>query len=358
VNDAIGTSSIREITMSAQVEYDPSKFYVWQATDAFAVHLSLKVVMQLNVLISRVRRDGQLRELCGILLGRTIQTPFRVTVIEDFELVPSDRCTSAHPLSDAESFEIACRRSGGDGDHRPLGFFRAQWDGNLNMGPRDLQAFSEMFCEDGNIALLIRTPLGGRESEAALFYWQHGEPHPRDCGFGFRFDAAHLMSARQGWRFPDPVAQTPPAPMPKKPALPRWTSAASSSTEGIRWSRLLPTAALMTIGIGAIQLFTNSNRTLAADPISDTSLGLTVTSHPHQLEIRWNRKSPAIAASQKGMMRITEAGMTEALPFDQDQLLDGYVAYAPTTNDVSIRLEVTGQDRGTTTESIRAVAVP
>jgi hypothetical protein len=57
-------------------------------------------------------------------------------------------------------------------------------------------------------------------------------------------------------------------------------------------------------------------------------------------------------------MKITDDGITESVPFDQSQLRDGYVAYTPKTSDVSIRLEVTGKDGGTTSESIRSVAIP
>ena len=56
--------------------------------------------------------------------------------------------------------------------------------------------------------------------------------------------------------------------------------------------------------------------------------------------------------------QITEDGITEALPFDPSQLRDGYVAYTPKTNDVSIRLEVTAKDGSTKSESIRSVAIP
>ena len=86
-------------------------------------------------------------------------------------------------------------------------------------------------------------------------------------------------------------------------------------------------------------------------------LGLTVTTHPHQLEIRWNQQSAEIEASDQGLMKITDDGITESVPFDPSQLRDGYVAYTPKTTDVSIRLEVTGKD-GTTSESIRSVAIP
>ena len=89
-----------------------------------------------------------------------------------------------------------------------------------------------------------------------------------------------------------------------------------------------------------------------------TGLGLTVTSRPHQLEIRWNRQSAAIAESARGVMKITESGISQVVPFDQRELREGYVAYTPTTSDVSIRFEVTGKDGSTTTDSIRSIAIP
>jgi hypothetical protein len=57
-------------------------------------------------------------------------------------------------------------------------------------------------------------------------------------------------------------------------------------------------------------------------------------------------------------MKITEAGTTQDVPFDQSQLRGGYVAYTPSTSDVTVRLEVTGADGGTMSESIRAAAIP
>jgi hypothetical protein len=89
-----------------------------------------------------------------------------------------------------------------------------------------------------------------------------------------------------------------------------------------------------------------------------SQLGLKVTTEPHQLEIRWNRAAPALASAASGTLRITEAGITEAVPFDPRELREGYVAYTPKTNDVSIRLEVAGAQGGATSESIRVVAIP
>ncbi len=346
--------------MSTPLGYDAGNFYVWRASDDFAIHLSLQVVTQLNGQISRAGNESQPGGLRGILLGRTIETPFRATVIDDFKLLPTSEDPGNFDSDDA-LFEIACRMAEVGNQQRVLGFFRAQRDGNLNMGPRDLQTFSRLFCETGNMALLIQTPRRGGESEAGLFYWQHGGAHPRDFGFGFPLDAGQLANGHPGWRYPNPLDHTPPAatPPPPNPVAPNWTPVpASSYREGIRWSRLAPTAALVAISIGVLQLATNSKQTVSAADGNQTGLGLTVIPHQHQLEIRWNGQSAVVAASKDGVMKITEAGRTEAVPFDQDQLRGGSVAYTSATNDVSIRFEVTGQDGGTTSESIRSVAIP
>ena len=365
--------------MDTHLAYDPANYYVWRASDTFAIHLSLDVVTQLTAQIARAGSESQLGGMRGILLGRAIDTPFRTTMIEGFKLIPAGADAAQEPESDDELFEIARRMAEAGNEQRVLGFFRTRRDGRLNMDQRDLQTFSRLFCAPGNVALQIQTSRRGNESDAALFYWEDGQPRPDDFGFAFPLDAGQLASGHPGWRYPDPLDSTPmPAAAPILMSAPeaahQWTPPAakfSSSREGIRWSRLLATAALVAIGILALERATNSKRTIAAAPASAEAvpyevnpsapaagLGLTVVSRPHQLEIRWNRQSAVIAASDKGIMQITESGITEALAFDQRQLSDGYVAYTPNTNDVSIRLEVTGKAGDTTSESIRSVAIP
>jgi hypothetical protein len=100
-----------------------------------------------------------------------------------------------------------------------------------------------------------------------------------------------------------------------------------------------------------------SQASLAPPTMSQPVLGLSVIARPHQVEIRWNRDSAAIQASERGVMKISEAGVTQIIPFDQRQLKDGYVSYTPTTTDVRITMNVTGPDGATKSESIRAVAI-
>jgi hypothetical protein len=381
--------------MSTQFAYEPADFYVWRASDGFAIHLSLNVVTQLTALISRAGAEAA--GMRGILLGRTIDSPVRTTVIEDFLVItPVEPAEDSSPYSIQDEdapLEIACRTAEAGKEQRALGFFGVQREGRLNLRARDLETFSRLFCETGKVALMIQTSRRGNESDAALFYWQNGGAYPRDFGFAFPLEAAQLAEGHPGWRYPDPLEgmetpqiapPAPPAPMPevrpqaaKAMTTPPRAPArriARMAPEGIRWSHLLPTAALVVAGICALQLATNSNHSVSAAPSPGksllmpsaasgtagnlTPLGLAVTSRPHQLEIRWNRSAAPITSSERGVMKITEAGVTQAIPFDQRQLRDGYVAYTPTTTDVQITFDVAGLDGAKTTESLHAVAIP
>jgi len=360
--------------MSSQLAYDPANFYVWRASDGFAIHLGLNVVKQLTAQI--LRAGSEAAGMRGILIGRTVDAALRTTVIEDFQLITPAAYSSEYSDFDDAPMEIACRMTDAGSDQRAVGFFGVEREGRLNMRERDLETFSRLFCETGKVALLIQTSRRGNESDAALFYWQHGGAYPRDFGFGFPFDTAQLADGHPGWRYPDPLENTPvpvspyrlEAPETPKPTAPKAVPpmppppVSRMSREGIRWSHLLPTAAVVVLGICALQLATNSNHSVSAAPSAtqskQTPLGLAVVSRPHQLEIRWNRESAAIADSDRGVMKITEAGVTQAIPFDQRQLRDGYVAYTPTTADVRITFDVTGQNGAMTTDAIRAVAIP
>jgi len=349
--------------MDTQLGYDPANYYVWRAPDGFSIHLSLDLVRELA---SQVAGSEETR---GLLLGRTAGTPFAATMAEAFVLVS--------PFEDFESARLqvglaaTSRQTEEDAgrEQRVIGYFRSQRDGRLTLSERDMQAFDQLFSETGNIGLLIRAPQRG-DRDAALFYWQDGRPQPGEFGFGFPFDATKLAAGHPGWRFSNSLLPEQKAPArsvsrrsPEAPPL-------VAPSEGIRWSRLLPTAALVVTGIIAAQVVWHSKGTASADSTPavqetqtstagyETPLGLKVTVQPHQLEIRWDRAASAITAAAKGTMRISEAGVTEAVPFDARELREGFVAYTPRTNDVSIRFEVTAVDGAATTESMRVVAIP
>jgi hypothetical protein len=347
-----------------QQVYDSANYYVWRAPDGFAVHLSFDLVRELA---AEVAENGETR---GLLLGRSITTPFGATMADAFVVVS--------PFEDFEStrlqvglvanFRSAAEDAGGR--QRVIGYFRSQRDGELSLGARDMQTFDRLFSEKGNIGLLIRTPRRG-DRDAALFYWQDGRPQPGEFGFRFPFDAKKLAGGHSGWRFSNGLA--PEREAPARSAVRKTLEApVAAPSESIRWARLWPTAALVVTGIVAIQAVWNSRGTTSADSAPpaevttpaaaaatyETALGLKVGAQPHLLEIRWNRAASAITSGVKGTMRISEAGVTEAVPVDARELREGFIAYTPKTNDVGIRFEVTAADGAATSESIRVVAIP
>lgn len=379
--------------MNAAIATDPGKFYVWHASDEFAIHLNIKAIARLKAHVSRAANRGGGGELQGILLGRDIEEPFRATVVEDFQLVEPGE--GGGTGLDAGALQVALREAQstpeGRSDHRAVGFFRSRRDGRLNMNAADLEILGNLFGASGNVALLIQTSRGN-ESDAALFYCSAEGVRPSDFGFGFPFDAEQLATGHPGWRYPDPIDRTPVAasapssqaaasavlPLPSLPRISDFTMPPPpippSAESGIRWGRLAPTLILAGLAIATLQFAANRGSSVsaaapepppAAASVSDSAapndhpgLGLTVKALPHQLEIRWNRESGAITAADKGVIKITDEGVTKSYPFDQSQLQDAYIAYIPKTSDVTIELEVKDKDGATTSEAVRTVAIP
>jgi hypothetical protein len=338
---------------STQLGYDSANYYTWKAPGGLSLHLSLRLIRELA---AQIAASGDIR---GLLLGRSITAPSAATMADDFVVIP--------PSEDFDSARKATENSGRE--LCVVGYFRSQRDGQLTLDAGDVETFNRLFSKDGNVGLLIRGHWHGNR-EAALFYWQDGRPQPREFGSRFSFDALKLASGLPSKRTPDPPEPEQIAPAP--PALLSTTEApVVAPSQGIRWSRLLPTAALFVTGIIAAPVLWNLKGTTSAssDPAAgeaapatastyETPLGLKVTSQPHQLEIRWNRAASTVTAAVKGTMSITEAGVTEAIPFDARDLREGFVAYMPKTNDVGVRFEVTAADGSATAESIRVVASP
>ncbi len=348
------------MTSGEKLGKDPT-YYVWQApTDVLSIHLNLKVVADLTREHLRAIARDLPWEFRGVLLGHTTPGPNPATYVEDFALIPNSvGDKNIATASDDELAEIACRLHRGlDHGRNAVGFFRSQRDGGLVPSTRDIKVVNRLFPAPDNVMMLIRfSPCG--ESQAAFFYRDKGKLQRPGPGYEFPLDVAQL-SRRKSFHMPtERVVQS----------WPRVASGLRFAPEprgGIRWWQLLPTAALFTLGTIAAQTGFDFHSTAAPTAaVSSTagylsSLGLKVTSLPHQLEIRWDREARAIRTAESGELRITEGGVvvTEVVPIAKRQLQDGYVAYTPLTNDVSIEFAVKAADGSTTAESIRAVAMP
>jgi TonB family protein len=84
-------------------------------------------------------------------------------------------------------------------------------------------------------------------------------------------------------------------------------------------------------------------------------LALSVKPDGTELLLTWNKDCEAIADATRGVLSISDGDRHEHFDMDANQLRTGSVAYAPATGDVSFKLEVTGKNQTTTTESVRSL---
>ena len=96
------------------------------------------------------------------------------------------------------------------------------------------------------------------------------------------------------------------------------------------WSRLFATTALVSIVTAVLLVAVDSRRTPAPTApivqmpvVFESPLGLRVTAHKQQIEIRWNHDCQTVRGADKGFMKITEGEMTELIPLDRRDLQDG-----------------------------------
>jgi len=356
--------------------YDPAKFFVWQAPGKqFAIHLSLKVIDKLNQ--ARAEFEG---DISAVLLGYSMISPDRATFVDDFVLLPENwdlsGGTYSPKLEETRAEIVRKLAEGAENGQHAIGFCRWQLEGPLELNGLDFAAAQRFFAEADNILLLVRS-LPYQIGEAALFYWDDGKLQVPEASQHFPFETGKLSSApppREAVTNKKRIQTEPLPPIPPPP--PETRSWSERSGEPIRWMRLLPLAAIVTIAIAAAQLaFDRTHPTAPPDPpasaapastapvsivptaLEEPALGLTVASRPKQLQIRWNHQAKPVLEATKGVMRITDGDATQVIDFSPQQLLDGAVAYAPSTKDVFIRFEVSGP-AGHTNESIRAVATP
>jgi TonB family protein len=84
-------------------------------------------------------------------------------------------------------------------------------------------------------------------------------------------------------------------------------------------------------------------------------LALSVKPDGTELLLTWNKDCEAIADATHGVLSISDGDRHEHYDMDANQLRTGSIVWAPVTGDVSFKLEVTGKNQTTTTESVRSL---
>jgi hypothetical protein len=352
--------------------------YVWEPPGSpVSIHISFDVVdgIAKEVLraFSSVPKRGA--EAGGLLLGSAEQGDRLVVRIRNFEPVPCEhRFGPSYLLSDTDKqiLEAAFRSHAapGNGEDRVIGYFRSHTRDGLALGPEDLELCRKLFSDSSNVVLLIK-PFATKVSTAGFLFYENGALQ-KEPSQQFPFRRRDLNGGRPAYETtPEPApgsvtaASVQVLALPEEPAFPpqpeRTPTAVASSIPEPAIARAAPPdvepqipkapgkrswvlLALLTLAIGALLGWqaartANPKPGISAPP-ANFSLGLSITNTDDNLRVTWDKEAPAIGASRRGLLEITDGDYQKAVPLDSIQLENGNITYRHLTPTVVFRLTV------------------
>ncbi|HLG96832.1 MAG TPA: hypothetical protein VKX49_11025 [Bryobacteraceae bacterium] len=326
---------------------DPSDFYAWTPpTGDLSIHLGLAVVRRLEEHCRSLAAQPSLQQAAGVLLGYSVNAPQAATFIEDFVLLQErdneSPCFRGELL--IQSLGALARRTALQ--QKPVGFFRWQRGGWLTLSEADAQAADRFFSDPHDVILLIRHA-DWRGQQGAFFWREGGRLAIRDASYEFPLHADRL---REHHCLPRIPLLNPPANQTPQPV--RWIPLARTAAVAM----ILTAAGLVALGDSHTATPTPAlpQRVIDGD-LHEHSLGLRVAAQRGQLVIEWNHDASTILDAEAAELQITDKRENRVTQLTGTQLRDGYVAYQPSTADVSVRLEVRTLEGATRAESVRFI---
>ena len=361
----------------------PPAFYTWAVPGkAIRVRLAFEVIDRMNIDIMQgfgaVPRRGA--EVGGILLGRVEEGGASV-LVEDFETVPCEHLYGpSYQLSEADRQRLAealeRRRSQSGPASGIVGLYRSHTRGKLALFDQDTALFAECCAGPADVFLLVR-PYAARPGVAGFFIRENGRFKTDATDLEFAFErralgggplpppkpAAPPQPAAPAAPEPPvpskssvlrlfPVRSPGPSPIEERPDLrsqtvqvmpPDASSSLASSTKprGNRLTLLPLSFIFMVVGLilgfqAALQV-----KPSKAPPIEELCmLDLAIVEHGPNLEVSWNRQSPAVLAARRGVLHIQDGDAVRDMDLDATALRTNTVTYYRTASQVRFRLEV------------------
>lgn len=323
---------------------NPPDFYTWTPPAvALAIHLSLAVVRRLEEQCGRLASETARQQTAGVLLGHSRLAVRSATYIEDFVVLPEhdDAGSGFRGELLVHRLDALAQRKGFL--HKPIGFFRWQRGGSMSLSQADLAAADRCFCQPSDVVLLVRNSFHGQD--AAFFWRENGHIAFRDARYIFPLNATKLSQASSREAVPALVQSLPDRF--REPA--RWMPLAHTAAVA-----MILTAAGVAV-LGSAQPAMPEPEPLPASISHPSTVGLRVTAKHGQLAIEWSHDAADVLSAQGAKLQIVDGAATHATELTGDQVRDGYIAYMPSTGDVSVRLDVRVGDGETRTQSVRFI---
>jgi hypothetical protein len=340
-------------------------YYVWKSAGApVEVHLRLDVIDRLSAEVMRgyaaIPKRGA--EVGGVLIGAIDPASPGVVRIDDFEAVPCDyRRGPSYQLTedDTAAFEQVWRKWQPiePGTAQAVGYFRSHTRDGLALAKEDVEILDHFFPGPANVALLVK-PFATKAGVASFFIRVKGE-FPAAAPLEFPFRSRDLVEIQAQLRSaaaePEQLEfepfKTPPPELAPSGTGPTFVAAPAEASRGTSWVWLLLSLLFLILGgaLGYEAALTMGKRA-GASP-DGFSLALSVVQNGENLNVRWDRQSAAVLASQRGLLEIDDGGSIKPVELDPAQLRGGGLIYRNNTASVRFRLTVYPSARVSITET-------
>ena len=362
--------------------------FLWQVPGKpVAIYITFDVVDRLLQDVMRgfgaVPKRGA--EVGGVLAGRRqTENGFLTVEVVDYELVPIEyRRGPSYLMSavDRAAFEEAFGRlkSGAKDGLQAIGMFRSHTRDSVGLAPEDHEVLDALFAGPENIVLLIR-PFGTRVSMAGFYFkeggrFPDGPPlldfpfRPKDLGDEtkplrrtpsedrpFVREAGGMSSNAAGSEYdagldPEPGPGTAVLSLRDRPPQSQVPEIDLRSKGGSGWVWLPLSFIFLLLGVllGFQAALTLRPQAAVLDPYS---IALKATRNGGNLNIVWDRQSPAIRAATGGILMIEDGAFSKPISLTNSDLQTGSVVYPPNSNHVTFRLELTFSDLRTMAEKL------
>jgi Gram-negative bacterial TonB protein C-terminal len=326
---------------------DPKHYVWWFPGSPVKVHLDLGVVERLQ---DRLQRTGNPVAEQGLLFGRVHEG---ITEICDFQAVPGGNLQ-----------EMAAASARGQGQHLLVGYYRSQQEATLRLNENDLFLAEALFTEPFHVFLVIQST-GFAPANASFFFRAGGRLRADFPIMEFPFDAPLLIAEERNKTersrpavLERPVVVPPTAaPVPARAPVPvrKRRTRILSRIAWLCFAVCILAAAALLAWRFFPEIVSLSRRAPPVQPLPATppqaSIGLNAQRQNGDVVLTWNRQSAPIASATSGVLFIQDGEATRQVSLDAAQVRGGSILYSPATNQVQMRLTVTGP-AGATTESV------
>ena len=293
-------------------------------------------------------------EIGGILLGR--HEKGRVQILDSVEL-PCEHASGPSfvlsPKDHAKLAELLAVARGNSVAAQPVGWYHSHTRSEIALSEGDMEIYRRYFPEAWQVALLLK-PHAFQPTRAGFFFReQDGKIQDTSCYQEFEMEplaVRPIPEAAVAAAAPDaprelpaeapcasespipPVAHTEPSAQPE--SGPRRLRAEERMP---RWMFVL--AAILVIAFGGWGYYVGVTRNTPAPYI-----GLNAIDSGGQLQIRWDRNSPAVRAARDGILTIEDGPLPEAIELDPAHLHAGAFTYFRKGGRIDVTMTLNEQD--------------